>query len=404
MLEAGSERALTPPRAFGSALGHARLRVEPEDFVVEEDLGFAPSGAGSHVLLRVRKRNANTEWVARELARAAGCRPGDVGFAGLKDRHAVTTQWFSVPVPRKGNREALNRRAAQSVPTAAAESTYPADPSGTTDSSAARRLRASPGADGSAVAGITLGDLASLRGNDYEVLDAHLHAKKLPRGALAGNRFTIRVRDLRASDEQLTERLNAIASQGVPNYFGPQRFGRDGANLRKITPDPNGVHPRERTYVFSAARSLIFNAVLAERVAEGSWRQLETGDVANLDARGSVFPVDAVDESLQERAARQDLHPTGPMWGDGELMSRGRIQSLEQRIAADYPEACTLVIAAGMHQERRSLRLAVRELDWSRDGADVVLRFWLTRGSYATTVLRELIETDDSLAAQDESP
>jgi tRNA pseudouridine13 synthase len=342
--EAWIDRAVAPPRAFGAPLGRGHLRVEPEDFVVEEDLGFAPSGAGSHVLLKVRKRNANTEWVARELARAAGCRQHDVGYAGLKDRHAVTTQWFTVPLPR----------------------------------------------------GRALSDLAAIRGADFEVLEAHAHAKKLPRGALAGNRFTIRIRDMQVDDAQLGERLKAIGRDGVPNYFGPQRFGRNGGNLRKITRDPNAIHPRERTYVLSAARSLIFNAVLAERVADGTWHQLEVGDVANLDARGSVFSVDAVDGTLRERETRLDVHPTGPLWGSDEPMSRGRIRTLEDRVAAELDDPSALVIAAGMRQERRSLRLAVRDLDWTREGGHVVLRFWLTKGSFATTVLRELVDTDES--------
>jgi tRNA pseudouridine13 synthase len=346
MLENWIDRALAPPRAFGAPLGRGRLRVEPEDFLVEEDLGFAPSGAGPHVLLKVRKRNANTEWVARELARAAGCRPHDVGYAGLKDRHAVTTQWFTVPLPR----------------------------------------------------GRALSDLAAIRGGEFEVLEAHAHGKKLPRGALAGNRFAIRIRDLH-DDTQLAERLNAIARNGVPNYFGPQRFGRDGGNLRKITREPDAIHPRERSYVLSAARSLIFNAVLAERVIEGTWSKLESGDVANVDGRGSVFPVEAVDETLRERIERLDIHPTGPLWGGDEPMTAGRICALEERIAAELEEPCALVIAAGMRQERRSLRLAVRELDWSREGADVVVRFWLTKGSFATTVLRELIDTDDEIGS-----
>jgi tRNA pseudouridine13 synthase len=353
MLESWLDRALAPPRAYGAPLGRGRLRVEPEDFTVEEDLGFAPSGAGSHALLKVRKRNANTEWVARELARAAGCRQGDVGFAGLKDRRAVAVQWFSVPMPR--------------VPSAIA-------------------------------------DLAAIRGQDFEVLEAHAHAKKLPRGALAGNRFTIRVREMQADDAQLGQRLAAIASTGLPNFFGPQRFGRDGLNLRKIARDPNAISPRERTYVLSAARSLVFNAVLAERVADGSWRRLEAGDVANLDARGSVFPVETLDESLQERTARLDVHPTGPMWGRGELLSRGRIQALEERIGAELEDPCALVIAAGMRQERRSLRLAVRELEWSREGADLVIRFWLTRGSFATTVLREILDAESGSSDGDVGP
>jgi len=342
------EPALAPPRAFGASLGQGRLRVEPEDFVVEEDLGFEPSGEGAHVLLKVRKRNANTEWVARALARAIGCRPGDVGFAGLKDRRAVAVQWFSVPKPRP--------RAQDSAP--------------------------------------ALAVLAEVRGEGFEVLEAHAHAKKLPRGALAGNRFTLRVRETQLDDAKLDERIEAVRRDGLPNYFGPQRFGRDAANLSKIVTDPNAIHPRERTYVLSAARSLVFNAVLAARVSDGSWCGLEVGDVANLDSRGSVFAVDAVDDSLEERAARLDIHPTGPLWGRGELLSRGRIQVLEQRVSESFAGPCALVIAAGMRQERRSLRLAVRDLDWHRDGGDIGLRFWLTKGSFATTVLRELFDTD----------
>lgn len=335
--------ALAPPRAFGEPCGNGRLRTEPEDFVVEEDLGFAPSGSGPHVLLRVRKRNANTEWVARELARAAGCRANEVGYAGLKDRHAVAVQWFSVPLPR-------------------------------------------------ARSGLTLGDLAALRGEGFEVLEAHAHSRKLPRGALAGNRFTIRVRDLNASRNAVAHRLNIIAQEGVPNYFGPQRFGRDGANLGRIVRDPSLIHPRERTYVLSAARSLVFNAVLAARVADGTWCRLEPGDVANLDARGSVFPVETVDEALRERAARLELHPTGPLWGADDLLSQGRVRELEKGVAATFDEARALVAAAGMRQERRSLRLAVRGLEWQWEGANLVLRFWLARGSFATTVLREVVD------------
>jgi tRNA pseudouridine13 synthase len=292
------------------------------------------------VLLKVRKRGANTEWVARELARAAGCRAHDIGYAGLKDRHAVTTQWFSVPRPRDR-------------------------------------------------------DLGAVHGDGFEVLEAHAHTKKLPRGALAGNRFAIRVRDLDVSHDSLAQRLAAIARDGVPNYFGPQRFGRDGANLRKITRDPGVIHPRERTYVLSAARSLVFNAVLAERVADRTWCQLEVGDVANLDARGSVFPVDAVDETLHARVERLDVHPTGPLWGSDALMSRGRIASLEQQVATAFDKPCALVVAAGMRQERRSLRLAVRDLSWDLQGRDLVIRFWLTKGSFATTVLRELVSEEN---------
>lgn len=339
-----NELALDPPRAHGAPLGPGRLRTEPEDFVVEEQLGFAPSGAGQHVLLKVRKRDANTQWIARELAHACGCRPADVGYAGLKDRHAVATQWFTVP-----------------------------------------QSRLSPE------------NWVAVRSGEYEVLEAHRHSRKLPRGALAGNRFVIRVRGTAVDDASLRGRLAAIEARGVPNYFGPQRFGRGGANLKRIGEDPRALGPAERGFVLSAARSLIFNSELAERVTDGSWERLEPGDLANLDGRASHFPVAAVDETLAQRCAQLDIHPTGPLWGRGSPPSGGRVLELEQRIAGQLAAACELVARAGMDQERRSLRLAVRDLRWWRDAAaadSITVEFRLSRGAYATTVLRELFALD----------
>ena len=330
---------LEPPRALGPALSSGVLRAQPDDFIVEEDLGFAPAGTGQHVLLRVRKRDANTQWVARELARVCRCRPMDVGFAGLKDRRAVAVQWFTVP------------KSPQS-------------------------LEAWP----------------TVRTAEFEVLEAHAHTRKLPRGALAGNGFIIRVRNVAVSDQQLADRVELIVRRGVPNFFGPQRFGREGSNLTRITAGLKALRMPERGFVLSAARSLIFNAVLSERVRDGSWERLEPGDIANLDARGSIFPVNAVDETILERCQRLDIHPTGPLWGRGLPASQGRVMELESQVAAQLSEAAELVAEAGMEQERRSLRLAVRGLEWSREPDAVVLRFRLTRGSFATTVLREIFD------------
>ena len=336
-----AEAALDPPRAHGRPLCPGRLRTEPEDFLVEEQLGFTAAGAGQHVLLKVRKRGANTQWVARELARACGCPPRDVGYAGLKDRHALATQWFTVPHSR-----------------------------------------------------LSTEDWAAVRSGEFEVLEAQRHSRKLPRGALAGNRFVIRVRDTAIDDASLASRFASLETRGVPNYFGPQRFGRGGANLRRIGEQMRALRPAERGFILSAARSLIFNAVLAERVGAGSWEHLEPGDLANLDGRASHFPVAAVDEALAARCAGLDIHPTGPLWGRGSPPSGGRVLELEQRVAAGLAEACEQVARAGMEQERRSLRLAVRDLRWWRERDSVTVEFRLGRGAYATAVLREVFALD----------
>jgi tRNA pseudouridine13 synthase len=334
--------ALDPPRAHGAPLTRGALRTEPEDFVVEEDLGFTASGAGQHVLLKVRKRNANTQWVSRELAKLCGCHPRDIGYAGLKDRRAIAVQWFTVP-----------------------KST------------------------------LSLEAWLEVRHPEFDVLEANAHSRKLPRGALAGNRFIIRVRGIDVDDADLNARITEISRRGVPNYFGPQRFGHNGANLARIADGLRALRPHERGFVLSAARSLVFNAVLAERVRDGTWDHLEAGDIANLDGRGSIFPVDAIDP-LTDRAAQLDVHPTGPLWGRGTLTTKQRVADLETRTAAEFPQPCALTVDAGMDQERRALRLAVRELAWQRvpEANAIVVRFRLTRGSFATTVLRELIDSD----------
>ncbi|MGH8277645.1 MAG: tRNA pseudouridine(13) synthase TruD, partial [Steroidobacteraceae bacterium] len=299
------------------------------------------SGTGQHSLLKVRKRDANTQWVARELAKLTGCQPREIGYAGLKDRRAIAVQWFTVP-----------------------------------------RSRLSPES------------WREVREPEFDVLEAQAHSRKLPRGALAGNRFVIRVRDIAIDDAALATRVAEISHRGVPNYFGPQRFGREGANLTRIAAGLRALRPPERGFVLSAGRSLVFNAVLAHRVGDGSWEHLEAGDIANLDGRGSIFPVDAIDPTLTDRCQGLDIHPTGPLWGRGVPATHRRVSELETRIAAEFQQPCALTVEAGMEQERRALRLAVRELTWEREPDALVVRFRLTRGSFATTVLRELIASD----------
>jgi tRNA pseudouridine13 synthase len=342
--------ALSPPAAWGSGpLAAGVLRSTPEDFRVDEILGFEAAGVGPHALLHVRKIGANTEWVSRELARAAGCKPFEVGFAGLKDRHAVTTQYFTVP---------RGKRAAQ--------------------------------------------EFATLTGEGFEVLSAAEHQRKLPRGALEGNRFDITVRGVVADPVELSARVDSLRTGGVPNYFGEQRFGRDGGNLAAVRREAEklsagqgggrrGRGNDDRGFMLSAARSLVFNATLGERVRRGDWNTLRVGDVANLDGRGSVFAVPEIDESLIARCAALEIHPTAPLPGDGESMAQGEVRALEDSVAAGFPEALAVIRAERMNSERRALRLRVRGLEHEYAGEVLRLRFSLSAGSFATTVLREII-------------
>lgn len=329
--------ALDTPRALGAPVAQGELRSEPEDFRVEEELGFEPGGGDAHLLLQVRKRNANTQWVAGVLARVSGCRAADVGYAGLKDRRSVAVQWFTVPRPR------------------------------------------------------TPVSFDGIGGGEFEVLAAHPHGRKLPRGALAGNRFVIRVRALVGDPRAIAARVAAIGQRGVPNYFGAQRFGREGANLA-TSEAAQDARPGSRAFRLSAARSLLFNAVLAQRVAAGSWERLLAGDVAQLEGRGSVFGVSEPDAQLEARCARLEIHPTGALWGRGAPTSAGAVRALEEATAAQFAAHAALLEQAGLRQERRSLRLAVHALEMQSGPGEITLSFRLGRGAFATSVLRELLQ------------
>lgn len=330
------------PCAHGGAAGSARLRTTPEDFVVREWLGFDADGEGDHLLLKIRKRGANTMWVAKQLAKIGKIHPRDVGFAGLKDRDAVAEQAFTVPA-----RSAV----------------------------------------GMSWAGVT--------GDGFEVLSAERIRRKLKRGALKGNDFILVLREFAGDVAVLEQRLQTLAAEGVPNYFGPQRFGRGGHNIAAALAwfEGNGPAPErtERGFALSAARSAIFNAVLAERVRAGSWNRLLDGDVVNLNGSGSFFPVQSVDDTLRERCRQLDVHPTGPMWHGDASISTGAIAELEAGVAQRYQALANGLARAGLEPERRPLRVPVRELSWSIEGNDVHLQFRLQRGSFATAVLHELI-------------
>ena len=330
----------TLPFAHGGPPLVARLRSTPEDFLVEELPVGEADGDGEHVLLEVEKRDANTMWVARELARFAGVKPVAVGFAGLKDRHAVTRQRFSVQL-----------------------------------------------------AGRPEPDWTAFPHPEVRIASSARHRRKLKRGALAGNRFTLVLRDVRGERERAEAVLGAMVAHGVPNYFGAQRFGHGGANVERARGmfDGKRVDRATRSILISAARSKLFNDVLARRVDEGTWNAALDGDIWCLDGSRSWFGPEPFTPALEKRLADGDIHPSGPLWGRGDMPTREAARHLEQAaVEADAGLAAGLE-RVGLEQDRRPLRLLPRELawDWLSDDA-LQLRFCLPPGAYATVVVREL--------------
>jgi tRNA pseudouridine13 synthase len=334
---------LTLPRAFGNVLGSATIRTRPEDFQVTEIPLVAADGEGEHCWLYIRKRNANTPWVASRLATFAGVSLRAVSYAGMKDRHAVTEQWFSVHLPGQ------------------------ADP-----------------------------DWQAINCDDFQVLEAKRHSRKLKTGALRGNRFQLRARSVTADPALLEARLELL-KRGVPNSFGPQRFGHNGDNLvqaeRLLARPKVRVSRNKRSIWLSAVRSALFNRVLAARIDAGNWNTPLAGDAFQLEGKSAVFPAPQIDDEIQVRVASGEIHPTGPLPGSGDPMVSGAAAELEQMTLEPYRDWIDGLDAFRMKHARRALRVMPGDLVWSQqENNQWLLDFSLPAGSYATSLLYELFE------------
>jgi tRNA pseudouridine13 synthase len=332
--------------AHGGAPVSGRVRARAGDFLVTELPLVEPAGEGEHAWLLVRKREENTATVAGQLAQLAGVPLRNVGYAGLKDRNAVTEQWFSVHLPG----------------------------------------RAEP-------------DWKSLDSDRITLLQHTRHTRKLRRGALQGNAFSLRLRELSGDIDVLQTRLRQVATEGVPNYFGEQRFGRGGSNLvtaaRLFAGSARRLSRHQRGLALSAARAFLFNRVLGWRVAAGNWNRLLAGEAVQLAGSHSFFLADTIDAELLRRLQHHDIHPTGPMAGKGEPPVSGECRQLEGDCLAPCTDWLQGLVAAGLKQERRALRVVPDNVTWSWPQADeLLLEFSLPAGSYATSVLRELVRND----------
>ncbi len=338
----------TLPYAFGSPPATGKIKIKPEDFIVEEILGFELTGEGEHIFLKIQKRGENTDYLARQIAKYAGLPKMAVSYGGMKDRFGLTTQWFSVHIP--GKREV---------------------------------------------------DWSGLESESVSVLEAIRHNRKLKKGALKGNRFEITVRELEGEKSLVEENLTRVKSAGVPNYFGPQRFGREGNNLVQAGALFKGelkLRGRNLEGIYlSAARSEIFNQVLARRVEANNWNQAMAGDVFMFADSQSFFRAELGPETLA-RVAVLEIHPSGPLWGKGELATTGEALAIETATANELSVFSGGLEQIGMETSRRPLRLVVPDLDWEFCEENALrLHFTLPAGAYATVVLREVVAFEGSV-------
>jgi len=336
------------PKAYPASGASATLKRLNEDFTVTELPLQLPCGEGEHIWLDIEKNGANTAFVAQQLAEAVGVQARDVGYAGLKDRHAITRQWFSIYFPKGGMQGDMP-------------------------------------------------DLAQLQHPEFKVLGQSRHVKKLRPGDLQGNRFRIVLRDVTGDPDAMKAieaNLQAIASQGVPSYFGAQRFGFDGGNVEQgramLAREIRVRNPKKKGIYLSAVRSFVFNEVLAQRIQQGLW--------------GQTLPGDVMDEAGR---------PTGPLWGRGRVSTTDQAQALENGVAERHATLCDGMEHAGLDQERRALVAHPADLSWAWQTTDhradhqadqLVLTFSLPAGCYATSVLNEILRTTEPERHTEDDP
>lgn len=337
---------LTPPNL---ATG-GRIKVEPEDFRVEEIPSYLPCGEGQHLFLLLEKRDYSAEFLVGHLARTLGITREEVGVAGLKDRRAVTRQWVSVPV------EAAER-------------------------------------------------IDHLANDSLTVIEFGLHRNKLRTGHLRGNRFQIVLREVVPgaldSAQQVAERIRQF---GAPNYYGDQRFGVDGETLQlglallKGEQTPQDIPAKRRKFLtrlaLSAAQSSLFNNVLSRRLREGTLHTVQPGDVMQKVETGGQFV--AEDPALEQlRLTARETVITGPLFGPKMKLPLGAVQELEQSVLdeAGLSRLLFLTHSKLTPGARRPLLVWLEDLEVADHPHGLEIRFSLPSGAYATSLLREFMKT-----------
>lgn len=324
-----------------------RLKVEPEDFDVTEIPAYEPSGEGEHLYLWIEKRGMGAEYFARQVARRLDIPPGEVGMAGLKDRHAVTRQWVSVPGTAEAN-------------------------------------------------------LGALEGDGIRVLNVSRHTNKLKSGHLHGNRFRVLVRGAHPNAGELLPALvERIRARGLPNYYGSQRFGREGETLEMGWGILRGTgkgprNPMLRRLALSAVQSSLFNEYLAQRVREGLLHTALEGDVMARWPFGGMFVAEDL-PTEQARLDRREIVPAGPIFGKKTFPAKGVALQREQTVLAGSGLTNEMIRSQSklMPGTRRHALIYIDDLAASVEESGVRLEFSLPAGSYATVLLAEVMKTEN---------
>lgn len=329
------------------------LKSSPEDFVVTEILGYEPIGEGEHIYLWVRKTGLNTAFVAEQIAKYCQVPLRNVTYAGRKDKEAVTYQWFSVHQP--GKKEF---------------------------------------------------DWAAMSLDGFDVLKSIRHNKKLRTGVLKGNAFKITLRQLRNADS-VDAKLHTIATQGVPNYYGSQRFGQShhhqsGGNLvlaQKMLEGELIRNRNKRSMAISALRSWLFNEYIDARIEKGWMSTPVDGDICILSGSNSYFCASPIDDVLLQRIQEKDVFLSAPLWGKGQLDSRNVAQLFEVSLSQQHAAVCHLLESLGLQQERRAIMLYPEDMRWQFNDTDLTLEFSLPSGCFATSVVREIMHVEHNQEA-----
>ncbi|MDI1353020.1 MAG: tRNA pseudouridine(13) synthase TruD [bacterium] len=329
-------------RVYGDPKSSACFKLVPEDFCVDEFFDGQFSGEGEHIILKIEKRGLTTEEVVKSLARLVNKPAKMISYAGLKDKQALTTQWLSIHAP-----------------------------------------------------GENIPGVETLEAHGWRVLESTRHNKKLRPGFLAGNHFTMKLRDVSDVDE-LIQRIETIKLGGVPNYFGEQRFGREGGNLiraEELLVQGRKVKDRFLKGMYcSAARSWLYNLILSKRVHDLNWNKPLHGDVMQLTGSHSIFIADKADDALLiQRIKDKDISPASPLPGKSKNMVTGDALVMINELYADWLPWLAGLEKQGLEEAWRSNIVHVADCDYEVADKTVQLSFTLPPGCYATTVLRELV-------------